>query len=57
MKLEKKYLKSCYKCLVKVNLDKLIKRYKKNNRRPLLNKKNWNTDVKKIYQSRKKFIV
>ena len=39
---------------LKVNLDKLIKRYKKNNRRPLLIKKKLDQEVKKIYQSRKK---
>ena len=35
------------KCMVKVDLNKLIKRYNKNNRRPLLNKKKLDTDVKK----------
>ena len=40
--------------MVKVDLDELIKRYNKSDRRPLLNKK-LNTDVKKIYQLRKKF--
>ena len=36
------------------DLDKLVKRYNKNDRRPLLNKKKLKIDVKKIYQSRKK---
>ena len=39
---------------LKVDLDKLIRRYNKNDKRPLLDKKKLNTDVKKIYQSRKK---
>ena len=47
-------LNSCVSIWLKVNLNKLIKRYKKNDRRPLLNKKKLDTDVKKIYQSRKK---
>ena len=38
---------------LKVDLDKLVKRYNKNDRRPLLNKKKLNIDVKKIYQSKK----
>ena len=47
-------LNSCVSIWLKVDLDKLIKRYVKNDRRPLLNKKKLNTNVKKIYQSRKK---
>ncbi len=54
MKLEKKVLSSCVSVWLKVDLDKLVKRYNKNDRRPLLNKKKLNIDVKKIYQSRKK---
>ena len=46
-------LNSCVSIWLKVNLNKLISRYN-NNRRPLLNKKKLDTDVKKIYQSRKK---
>ena len=49
-----KVLRSCLSVWLRVNLDKLIARYRRNNRRPLLNKKKLETDVKKIYQSRKK---
>lgn len=49
-----KVLRSCLSFWLRVNLDKLIARYRRNNRRPLLNKKKLETDVKKIYQSRKK---
>ncbi len=52
--IREKILKSCISFWLKVDLNKLIKRYKKNNRRPLLNQKNLETDVKKIYQMRKK---
>ena len=52
--IREKVLKSCISVWLKLNLDKLIARYKRNNRRPLLNKKKLETDVKKIYQSRKK---
>ena len=37
-----------------VSIDELIKRLKKNRRRPLLNKKNVGETVKKIYFDRKK---
>ena len=37
-----------------VSIDELIKRLKKNNKRPLLFKKNTNEEVKKIYFDRKK---
>ena len=37
-----------------VSIDELIKRLKKNNKRPLLFKKNINEEVKKIYFDRKK---
>ena len=37
-----------------VSIDELIKRLKKNNKRPLLLKKNTNEEVKKIYFDRKK---
>ena len=37
-----------------VTLDKLIKRLKKNNKRPLLFKKNTKEEIKKIYFDRKK---
>ena len=52
--IRKKVLSSCVSVWLKVDLDKLIKRYIKNDKRPLLDKKKLNTDVKKIYQSRKK---
>ena len=52
--IREKILRSCISVWLKVNLNILIKRYKKNNRRPLLNRKKLDQDVKKIYQSRKK---
>ena len=52
--IRQKVLSSCLSVWLKVDLDKLIKRYNKNDRRPLLDKKKLNTDVKRIYQSRKK---
>ena len=52
--IRQKVLSSCVSVWLKVDLDKLIKRYKRNDRRPLLEKKKINTDVKRIYQSRKK---
>ena len=52
--IREKILMSCISFWLKVDLNSLIKRYKKNNRRPLLNQKNLETDVKKIYQMRKK---
>ena len=52
--IRQKVLSSCVSVWLKVDLDKLIKRYQKNDRRPLLDKKKLNTDVKKIYLSRKK---
>ena len=52
--IREKVLKSCVSIWLKVGLEKLISRYKKNDRRPLLKKKNLDTDVKKIYQTRKK---
>ena len=52
--IRQKVLSSCVSVWLKVDLDKLIKRYKRNDRRPLLDKKKLNTDVKRIYQSRKK---
>ena len=50
-------LKSSKSVWLKVGLNKLIKRYKNNNRRPLLNKKKSYEDVEKIYLTKKKFIV
>ena len=52
--IRQKVLSSCVSVWLKVDLDKLIKRYNKNDRRPLLDKKKLNIDVKRIYQSRKK---
>ena len=52
--IRQKVLSSCVSIWLKVDLDELIKRYNKSDRRPLLKKKKLNTDVKKIYQLRKK---
>ena len=52
--IREKILRSCISVWLKVNLNILINRYKKNNRRPLLNKKRLDIDVRKIYQLRKK---
>ena len=52
--IRKKILRSCTSVWLKVDLEKLIVRYRKNNRRPLLNKKQLDSDVKKIYQFRKR---
>jgi len=52
--IRRKVLKSCISVWLKVNLYKLIKRYRKNDRRPLLDKKKLDTEVKKIYRIRKK---
>ena len=52
--IREKVLTSCTSIWLKVNLDKLIKRYKKNDRRPLLTRKKLDSEVKKIYRSRKK---
>ena len=50
-------LKTCTSIWLKVNIDRLIRRYN-NNRRPLLNKKKLDTDVKEKYINlEKKFIV
>ena len=52
--IREKVLSSCVSVWLKVNFDELILRYNKNDRRPLLNKKTLDVDIKKIYQSRKK---
>ncbi len=52
--IRKKVLESSVSFWLKVNLEKLIKRYSKNDRRPLLSKKKLDIDVRKIYLSRKK---
>ena len=49
-----KVLKSCTSIWLKVNLKSLIKRYKKNDRRPLLNTRKTDVDLKKMYELRKK---
>ncbi len=53
-KIRVEVLKRCASVWLKTDIHQLIKRYKKSDRRPLLNKKNLETDVKKIYQARKK---
>ena len=52
--IRRKVLKTCKSVWLRVNIDRLIKRYRKNDRRPLLNKKKLYDDVNKIYQLRKK---
>tara|TARA_Y100000992_G_C21260517_1_gene491045 strand:+ start:25 stop:531 length:507 start_codon:yes stop_codon:yes gene_type:complete len=51
--IRKKVLKTCISIWLKVSLEKLLVRYKRNNRRPLLDKKKMEINVKKIYQTRK----
>ena len=53
--IRKKVLKSCVSIWLKSKFKKLIKRYKKNNRRPLLNRKKLDADVKKYINQGKKF--
>ena len=53
-KIRSEVLKSSTSVWLKVSLGKLINRYRKNNRRPLLNRNRLETDVKKIYKERKK---
>ena len=52
-----KVLKTSVSVWLKVSLDKLHKRYRRNDKRPLLNKKELDKEVRNIYLSRKKFIV
>ena len=52
--IREKVLKTCTSVWLKVKLNKLIKRYGNNNRRPLLNEHKLDINVKKIYQFRKK---
>ena len=47
--IREKVLKSSLSVWLILSLNKLISRYKRNNRRPLLNKKKLEVDVKKIY--------
>ena len=51
--IREKVLKTCISIWLKVSLEKLLVRYKRNNRRPLLGKKKLDINVKKIYQTRK----
>ncbi len=53
-KIRNEVLKTCTSVWLKIDLEQLLKRYKKNNKRPLLVGNNLETDVKKIYQARKK---
>ena len=49
-----KVLKTSVSIWLKVSLDKLLKRYRRNDKRPLLNKKKLDEEVRNIYLSRKK---
>ena len=49
-----KILKTSVSVWLKVSLDKLHKRYRRNDKRPLLNKKELDKEVRDIYLSRKK---
>ena len=49
-----KVLKTSVSVWLKVSLDKLHNRYRRNDKRPLLNKKELNKEVRDIYLSRKK---
>ena len=49
-----KVLKTGVSVWLKVSLEKLHKRYRRNNKRPLLNKKELDKEVRDIYLSRKK---
>ena len=49
-----KVLKTSVSIWLKVSLDKLHKRYRRNDKRPLLNKKKLDKEVRNIYLSRKK---
>ena len=53
-KIRYEVLKNCTSVWLKTDLEQLLKRYKKNNKRPLLIGNNLEADVSKIYQSRKK---
>tara|TARA_B100000575_G_C23097920_1_gene633316 strand:+ start:38 stop:544 length:507 start_codon:yes stop_codon:yes gene_type:complete len=52
--IRERILKTCVSVWLKVSLDKLINRYRRNDKRPLLHKKKLDTEVKNIYLSRKK---
>ena len=49
-----KVLKTSVSIWLKVSLDKLYNRYRRNDKRPLLNKKELNKEVRDIYLARKK---
>ncbi len=51
--IRERVLKTCISIWLKVSLEKLLVRYKRNNRRPLLDKKKLDINIKKIYQTRK----
>ena len=52
--IRKEIIKNCCSIWLNLSLELLIKRYKRNNKRPLLEGKNLESEVKKILQSRKK---
>ena len=52
--IRKEIIKNCCSIWLNLNLELLIKRYKRNNKRPLLEGNNLESEVKKILQSRKK---
>ena len=52
--IRKEIIKNCCSIWLNLSLELLIKRYKRNNKRPLLEGKNLENEVKKILQSRKK---
>ena len=52
--IRKETIKNCFSIWLNLRLELLIKRYKRNNRRPLLDGNDLESDVKKILQSRKK---
>ncbi len=53
-KIRREILRSCCSIWLNLKIEILIKRYKKNNKRPLLDLKNLESDVKNIFQARKK---
>ncbi len=52
--IRKEIIKNCCSIWLNLSLELLIKRYKRNNKRPLLERNNLESEVKKILQSRKK---
>ncbi len=52
--IREKILRSCISVWLKVDLDKLIKRYKRSDRRPLVNNQKLDNEMKKLYLLRKK---